>query len=225
MIQRSANCFGIPRKKAAPCDIPFGRRCLLANSPSEFDDLLQQAQRPVLGYLIRLTGSLHAAQDLLQSANVTAIAKRSSFASGLDTPGSNFVAWLRQIAVNHYRNHVRKESTARSVTLVDEDLHKLIEQQHRERIQQKQQEADWHRVTECLQQLPDHQREVMTQFYLHGQTLVQLAESSSRKPNAIGQTLHRARLAVVQCVKQATVHESAAEEAFRSNHISDQKLT
>lgn len=101
---RESHFLGIPRKTAASCDIPFGRRCLLLSSPSEFDDLLQQAQRPVLGYLIRLTGSLHAAQDLLQSANVTAIAKRSSFASG-----SNFVAWLRQIALNHYRNHVRKE--------------------------------------------------------------------------------------------------------------------
>jgi RNA polymerase sigma-70 factor (ECF subfamily) len=192
----------------------------LLSSPSEFDDLLQQAQRPVLGYLIRLTGSLHAAQDLLQSANVTAIAKRSSFASG-----SNFVAWLRQIAVNHYRNHVRKESAARSVSLVDEDLHELIEQRYRERIQQEQQDADWHQVTQCLQQLPDHQREVMTQFYLHGQTLVQMAESTGRLPNAIGQTLYRARLAVVQCVKRRTVQESADEAAVHTNPVSGQNLT
>ena len=185
----------------------------MPKSPSEFDDLLQQAQRPVLGYLIRLAGSLDAAQDLLQSANVTAVEKRSSFA-----PGSNFVAWLRQIAVNHYRNHVRKESAARGVSLVDEDLHELIEQRYRERIQQKQQDADWHQVTECLQQLPEHQREVMMQFYLHGQTLVQLAESTGRKPNAIGQTLYRARLAVVKCVKHWTVQESTAEAAV---HIKD----
>lgn len=188
----------------------------MLSSPSEFDDLLQQAQRPVLGYLIRLTGSLHAAQDLLQSANVTAIEKRTSFA-----PGSNFVAWLRQIAVNHYRNHVRKESAARSVSLVDEDLHELIEQRYRERTEQKQQDADWRQMMECLQQLPDHQREVMTQFYLHGQTLVQVAESTGRKPNAIGQTLYRARLAVVQCVKRWTVQESNAEAAV---HIKDSKV-
>ena len=171
----------------------------MLKSPSEFDDLLQQAQRPVLGYLIRLTGSLHAAQDLLQSANATAVAKRNSFAA--DT---NFVAWLRQIAVNHYRNHVRKDSAARSVTLVDEDLHELVEQRYRHRIQQEDHDDDWHRVTECLQQLPDHQREVITQFYLHGQTLVQLAEMTGRKPNAVGQTLYRARLAIVQCVKHLT---------------------
>ena len=217
---RKSHFLGVSRKMAAPCDIPFGRRCLLLSSPLEFDDLLQQAQRPVLGYLIRLTGSLHAAQDLLQSANVTAIEKRSSFASG-----SNFVAWLRQIAVNHYRNHVRKESAVRSVPLVDEDLHELIEQRYRERIQQEQQNADWHQVTECLQQLPDHQREVMTQFYLHGQTLVQLAESTDRKPNAIGQTLHRARSAVVQCVKRWTVQESADEAAVHTSPVSGQNLT
>jgi len=197
----------------------------LLKSPSEFDDLLQQAQRPVLGYLIRLTGSLHAAQDLLQSANVTAIAKRDSFASASDAPGSNFVAWLRQIAVNHYRNQVRKESSVHSVSLVDEDLHELIEQRYRQRVDLEQQDADWRRVTECLQQLPDHQREVMTQFYLHGQTLVQLAESTGRKPNAIGQTLYRARLAVVQCVKRWTVQESADEAALHTNPVSGQNLT
>lgn len=188
--------------------------------PSEFDDLLQQAQRPVLGYLIRLTGSLYAAQDLLQSANVTAIEKRSSF-----TSGSHFVAWLRQIAVNHYRNHARKESATRSVSLVDEDLHELIEQRYRKRIQQKQQEANWHRVTKCLQQLPEFQQEVMTQFYLHSQTLAQMAESTGRKPNAIGQTLYRARLAVVQCVKRSSKQESAAEEAFSTDPITGQNLT
>jgi RNA polymerase sigma-70 factor (ECF subfamily) len=209
---RAAHFFGIPRKTAAPCDIPIRRRFLLPNSPSEFDDLLQQAQRPVLGYLIRLTGSLHAAQDLLQSANVTAIAKRSSFALGSEATDSSFVAWLRQIAVNHYRNYVRKESAARSVSLVDEDLHELIEQRYRERIQQEQQDADWHQVTQCLQQLPDHQREVMTQFYLHGQTLVQMAESTGRLPNAIGQTLYRARLAVVNCFKQATVQDEGKRQ-------------
>jgi RNA polymerase sigma-70 factor (ECF subfamily) len=217
---RESHFLRIPRKTAASCDIPFGRRCLLLSSPSEFDDLLQQAQRPVLGYLIRLTGSLHAAQDLLQSANVTAIEKRSSFASG-----TNFVAWLRQIAVNHYRNHVRKESAVRSVSLVDEDLHELIEQRYRERIQQEQQDADWHQVTQCLQQLPDHQREVMTQFYLHGQTLVQLAESTGRKPNAIGQALYRARLAVVQCVKRRSVGESVAGDTLHTNPVSGQNLT
>jgi RNA polymerase sigma-70 factor (ECF subfamily) len=192
----------------------------LPGSPSKFDDLLQQAQRPVLGYLIRLAGSLHAAQDLLQSANVTAIEKRNSFASG-----SNFVAWLRQIAVNHYRNHVRKESAARSVSLVDEDLHTLIEQRYRQRVELEQQDADWHRVTECLQQLPDHQRAVMTQFYLHGQTLVQLAESTGRKPNAIGQTLYRARLAILQCVKRRSVGESVAGDTLLTNPVSGQNLT
>jgi len=197
----------------------------LLGSPLDFDDLLQQAQRPVLGYLIRLTGSLHAAQDLLQSANVTAIAKRDSFASASDAPGSNFVAWLRQIAVNHYRNQVRKESSVHSVSLVDEDLHELIEQRYRQRVDLEQQDADWRRVTECLQQLPDHQRAVMTQFYLHGRTLVQLAKSTGRKPNAIGQTLYRARLAVVQCVKRWTVQESADEAALHTNPVSGQNLT
>ena len=80
-----------------------------------------------------------------------------------------------------------------------------------------QQNTDWLRVTQCLQQLPDHQRDVMTQFYLHDQSLVQLAESTGRKANAIGQTLYRARLAILQCVKKLAGSDSAESDSAESD--------
>lgn len=190
----------------------------MPNSPSEFDDLLKQAQDPVLGHLIRLTGSLHAAQDLLQSANVTAISKSNSF-----TVGTNFVAWLRQIAINHFRNHVRKGSASRRVALVDDDLYELVERRHRMRIQQEQQNHDWYRVMQCLQQLPNHQREVITQFYLHGQTMLQISELTGRSPNAVGQTLYRARLAIVKCVKRLPDEAPIAEAVQNAESVTSRQ--
>ncbi len=171
----------------------------MPNSVSEFDDLLQQAQCPVLGYMIRLTGSVHDAQDLLQAANVTAIGKQSAF-----TTRTNFVGWLRQIAVNHYRNQLRKQAVAGSVALVDESLGEVIERRHRERLEQEREQTDWRRLSDCLERLPGHQRETVKQFYLGGQSLNELAESTGRNSNAVGQTLHRARLALIQCVKNST---------------------
>ena len=88
--------------------------------------------------------------------------------------------------------------------LVDDDLHAVIEERHRLRMEQEQQNNKWHRITACLEKLPDHQRDAMTRFYLRGQSLVQIAELTGRKSNAIGQTLHRARTAIIQCVKRSS---------------------
>jgi len=170
----------------------------LSDSRSAFEDLLQQAQGPLLGYLIRLTGSVHVAQDLLQAANVTAIEKQSSFHAGTD-----FAAWIRQIAKNHYRNAIRKQAVSKTVLLVDDGLHEVIERRHRERIEKQRREADWDRLQDCLQTLPGHQRELVQRFYIDGQSLNQLAKTTGRNANAIGQTLHRARRALIECVKFA----------------------
>ncbi|EMB16185.1 sigma-70 family RNA polymerase sigma factor [Rhodopirellula europaea] len=176
----------------------------MTRSCKAFEDLLQQAQRPVLGYLIRLTGSVHAAQDVLQSANVTAMEKQNAFEEG-----TNFVAWLSQIAINHHRNQIRKLATSSSVMLFDERLHEIIERRHRERMEQHRRESDWQRLNHCLQQLPDHQRELVEHFYLEGKTLNDLAETTGRKANAIGQALHRARQSLIRCVQQCGDHSEA----------------
>ncbi|WP_037248808.1 sigma-70 family RNA polymerase sigma factor [Rhodopirellula baltica] len=176
----------------------------MTRSCKAFEDLLQQAQRPVLGHLIRLTGSVHAAQDVLQSANVTAMEKQNAFEEG-----TNFVAWLSQIAINHHRNQIRKLATSSSVMLIDERLHEIIERRHRERMEQHRRENNWQRLNHCLQQLPDHQRELVEHFYLEGKTLNDLAKTTGRKANAIGQALHRARQRLIRCVQQTGDHSEA----------------
>jgi RNA polymerase sigma-70 factor (ECF subfamily) len=187
----------IPSKTKRVLNITWWRPNGLTRSCKAFEDLLQQAQRPVLGHLIRLTGSVHAAQDVLQSANVTAMEKQNAFEEG-----TNFVAWLSQIAINHHRNQTRKLATSRSVVLIDDQLHEVIERRHRERVEQRRQHNDWQRLKHCVEQLPDHQRELIKLFYFDGQTLNQLAEHTGRKANAIGQALHRARQRLIRCVQR-----------------------
>ncbi|EMI41149.1 RNA polymerase sigma-70 ECF-like, Rhodopirellula baltica [Rhodopirellula sp. SWK7] len=198
----------ISSKTEASIDILFiERHWRLANSRFSFEDLLEQAQSPVLGYLVRLTGSVHVAQDTLQAANVTALEKQESF-----QPGTNFAAWLCQIARNHFRNHSRKHTATKAEALVDDRLHDVIERRYRERLAQRRKQSNWERLDRCLQSLPDHQRDLVEGFYLRGHSLTDLAESTGRKPNAIGQALHRARNALVDCVK------FQAESTATQNH-------
>lgn len=156
---------------------------------------MERAQVPVLGYLVRLTGNLADARDLLQSTNVTAWEKRESF-----EPGSNTVAWMRTFAHNHYRNASRRWRSRETVPLLDSDLEHMIEARHEER---EQEEARKRRLLQtCLEKLPDRQRDVVDGYYLSGQTLEELGEVTGRKANAMAQLLHRARQNLIDCVRK-----------------------
>ena len=156
---------------------------------------MERAQVPVLGYLVRLTGNLAAARDLLQATNLTAWEKRDDF-----EPGSNAVAWMRSIARNHYRNASRQWQRRDTVPLLDHDLEQMIENRHEER---EQEEARKRRVLQlCLEKLPDRQRNAVEVYYLSGQSLEELGTTAGRKANAMAQLLHRARQTLLDCVRK-----------------------
>jgi RNA polymerase sigma-70 factor len=174
------------------------------DSNDEFDSLLRSGQVPVLGYLVRLTGQLADARDLLQVTNVTAWQKRADFETG-----TNFVAWMRAIALNHYRNETRKAVNRRTVPLLDRDLEQMVEHRHEER---ELEDARKRRLLSvCLKKLPERQADAITAFYLEGQSLETIAASTGHKPNAIGQLLHRARQNLIQCVREESHGELDSE--------------
>lgn len=182
------------------------------SSSSDFEDAIERAQRPVLGFLIRLTGSVNDAHDLLQMTNVTAWTRKDSFEAGTD-----LVAWMRTIAINHARNESRRRSRQSTVMLLDQDLIEAAEIRHTNRSvanastdlgdQQQDQKADLDR---CLKKLTPAQRELIDQFYHQGLSLREIADQRNSKsnPNAIGQRLHRARLSLIDCVKR---HQQASK--------------
>ena len=156
---------------------------------------MERAQVPVLGYLVRLTGNLADARDLLQATNLTAWEKRDDF-----EPGTYTLAWMRSIAHNHYRNASRKWQRRKTVPLLDSDLEQMIETRHEER---EQEEARKRRVLQlCLDKLPERQRDAVEGYYLSGQSLEQLGNRAGRNANAMAQLLHRARQNLIDCVKR-----------------------
>ena len=172
---------------------------------SEFEAELNRAQVPILGYLVRLTGNLADARDLLQVSNLTAWDKRETFEEG-----SDFVAWMRAIARNHYRNENRKWKSRKTVPLLDSDLEPLIEARHEER--EKEEHRKRRLLQVCLERLPDRQKAVVDQFYLEGLSLEEVGKVEGRKPNAIAQLLHRARQNLIRCVRRESHREFDYEE-------------
>lgn len=174
--------------------------------PDRFEDELRGVQVPLLGFLVRLTGNVADARDLLQLASVTAWEKRDDY-----EPGTSLFAWMRQIASHHYRNELRKASRRPTVPLLDRDLEAMVETRHLER---EREEARKRRLLQhCLEKLPDSQREAVDRFYLDGLSLEQLGVELDRKPNAVAQLLHRARQNLIRCVSDAA-HRHLDEDPF-----------
>lgn len=179
-------------------------KALRHDSQSPFENELRQAQVPVLGYLVRLTGNLADARDLLQLTNLTAWEKRDSYESG-----TSAVAWMRTIAHNHFRNETRKRAARPTVPLLDSDLEQIVETRHRER--EREDERKRKLLQLCLGKLPDRQRAVVEKFYLDGVTLEDLGSEMDRKPNAMAQLLYRARQNLIQCVGRESHRELDGE--------------
>ncbi len=182
-----------------------GVNALQHESKSRFEGDLRRSQVPVLGYLVRLTGNLADARDLLQLTNLTAWEKQNSFEEG-----TNLVAWMRAIASNHYRNESRKANRRATVPLLDHDLEQMVETRslEREREESRKRKA----LQRCLAKLPDRQRAVVDAFYLEGETLEALGLTHNRKPNAMAQLLHRARQRLIDCVRRDSHRDLEGDE-------------
>ncbi len=132
----------------------------------------------------------HAADDLAQDVFITAFQRIRDFRIG-----ESFDAWLRGIAHNHLRNHVRKrrESHVGGEAELDELMSgrtdvslgggSLLEA-----------------LEECLAKLNPASRELLDERYLKGHTLRSLSAESGTNYSALSMRLHRIREQLAQCV-------------------------
>ncbi|MBX3742231.1 MAG: sigma-70 family RNA polymerase sigma factor [Akkermansiaceae bacterium] len=133
----------------------------------------------------------HAVDDLAQDVFVTAFLRVRDFRLG-----ESFEAWLRGIAINHFRNHVRKrrESHIGGQAELDELMSQrpeislcggsLLEA-----------------LEECLSRLNPASRELLDERYLKGHTVRTLSAESGMNYSALTMRLHRIREQLAQCVQ------------------------
>lgn len=132
----------------------------------------------------------HAADDLAQDVFVTAFQRIRDFRTG-----ESFEAWLRGIAHNHFRNHVRKrrESHVGGQAELDE---LMTERAEVSLSGGSLLEA----LEECLAKLNPASRELLDERYLKGHTLRALSAESGTNYSALTMRLHRIREQLAQCV-------------------------
>ena len=156
----------------------------MRQAPVPLTDLVERHRPAILGYLTRMLGDEHDAQDACQEAFL-----RAHRAFGRLAPGSNSRAWLYRIATNCALNTARHRARRRART-VDVDLDTLpaaaAPAAERERLRA---------VARAVERLPPRQRAALMLRQFDGLGYAEIAAS-------LGGSEAAARANVYQAVKK-----------------------
>lgn len=143
----------------------------------DVEDLFRCYQRPVFGYLLRVTGDRGLAEDLAQEVFLRAFRNAPSFRGEASVRTWLFVI-ARSVLASHYRRR-------RLPSLEGADADVWVEVDPAQRLG----------VEEALQALPAVAREALVLVDLLGFEPTEAAEVIGVTPNAFRVRLHRARTA------------------------------
>ncbi|MCA8999926.1 MAG: RNA polymerase subunit sigma, partial [Planctomycetaceae bacterium] len=118
----------------------------------EFIQLFTLAQRPLYLFILSQTGNVNAAEEILQETNLVIWAKMDQF-----EPGTNFDAWVRQIATYEVMKH-RQRKARDKLTFSEEFLTAVARE-----VADASPELERRRLAlqECLQKLSARDRELI----------------------------------------------------------------
>jgi len=150
-----------------------------------FDDLYQYVRW-------RCGGRRDWADELVQETWLTAVRRMRHF----QPRQASFLAWLRGIAANLLRNHLRKQ---RTLTAFEQAVSgqpggngEDASQQHDRQQEIEQRER---RVAAALEALSEREETVLRAKYLEGLSVAEIAAGAGETPKAIESLLTRARQA------------------------------
>ncbi len=159
----------------------------------EFIQLFTQAQRQLYLFILSQVGRVESAEEILQETNLVIWSKYSQF-----EPGSNFIAWARQIAVYEVLKWRQKRSRDK-LTFSDEFVQSIAENFDfkPEAVERRQLALD-----ACLKKLNQQDKELIEKRYQPGVSGKRLANSLGRPPNSVYQSLGRIRKTLLDCVQR-----------------------
>ncbi len=133
-----------------------------------------------------------AADDLAQDAFVTAFLKIREFRGE-----GSFEAWLRAIAHNHFRNHLRKKreeyvgghlelQALLTTGAADETLHG---------------NSSLDALRECMKLVKEPARKLLSERYTMGKSLREIAKETGAGYSSLTMTFHRLRQSLSECIE------------------------
>lgn len=155
---------------------------------------LAEHERWLAAYVYSLVSRAADADDILQECKVTLWKQFSTF-----TPGTNFRAWARTIALHQILNYRRAEQR-RPWSPLDQQFIESIAGEIERRGEQLERKADSLRA--CLRKLPEAHRAVVVSRYYEERTIDEIAAQSGRTSEAVYRLLSRIRAVLNECINR-----------------------
>jgi RNA polymerase sigma-70 factor (ECF subfamily) len=163
-----------------------------------FVELLVMHQRSIYSFIVQLIHDHADAEDLLQK---TLIVMWKKF--DLYEPGTDFLAWARQIAKFEVQSFVKVKGRSR-VNFNTETIDLLAETITEDSPGVT---ARYDALRHCLEQLRPADHELIKRSYLSGLAIRQIAVSLERSVESVYQTLHRIRTLLAKCIERRVASE------------------
>lgn len=164
----------------------------------EFVQLFTHHQRRLFLYILSQLGNPSDAEEVLQETNVVVWSKYTQF-----RPGTNFLAWVSQIANFEIMKH-RTKKRREKIVFSDEFLH-AVASTSLERSDELERRRT--ALADCLKRLRPKDRELIEQRYAPGERGTMLAEQIGRPVNSVYQSLGRIRRALLECIERQMAPE------------------
>ena len=159
----------------------------------EFVRQLSAHHNRLLAFITSLVGNYASACDVLQETHVEMWRKADDF-----QPGTNFFAWACAIA--RYKVLEARAKDRRDRLVFDDALVEKLAAEAEQHTAVTTIDGD--ALADCLEQLPENQRELIERRYGPGGTLKGLAEQTGRTSQSLGVTLFRVRQALMDCIQR-----------------------
>lgn len=159
-----------------------------------FDQELNSHARALKSYVRSLMPGFHGADDLAQEVLLKVWEKKNEF-----TPGTNFRAWIFQIARFYVMNQRRKLARS-SIVLVDDELIDQIDRQMME-AEVPDSEAELEALQKCMGSLSPSDQELLRIRYATKTPLETYAEQEGVRAGTLKARLFRLREALRRCIE------------------------
>ncbi len=183
-------------------DLDEALRRAQAGDPDAYGPVVAATQARLRAFIAGYVPRAAWVDDLAQQAYVSAYRSLKSFRVGTD-----FYAWLRQIAYNHLRAELEKTSRRRRLEtdyLLEVGAGELGRRLERDAPDEEILEA----LRDCVSRLPDTSRDLVRRHYSEGRPLAEIAGALERSAGSLKVTLFKIRGRLRECMarKRAAAH-------------------
>jgi RNA polymerase sigma-70 factor, ECF subfamily len=149
-------------------------------------------QNVLLSFVMSLVRDQHFARDIVQETNLVLWRKRDEF-----QPHLPFRPWALRIA--YLQTRAAQKVSRRSRLIFDQEVALKLAAESDAVLENVDQR--YLRLQECLSKLVGRQSEVIRRRYGRSQSIAEIAHEFGSSVAAVGMLLHRARLALIECMR------------------------